>query len=83
MYEVYADILFLVNLSMDYLCFFLTTKILHRKPRPLRMAIASALGALAAGRSSLGTGLLAAGTGVLALYAFATGFPGLLPVLAY
>lgn len=46
MYEVYADILFLVNLSMDYLCFFLTTKILHRKPRPLRMAIASALGAL-------------------------------------
>lgn len=43
--DVYADILFLVNLSMDYLCFYLTNGILHRKPRAFRMLLASVLGA--------------------------------------
>lgn len=43
--DVYADILFLVNFSMDYLCFYLTNGILHRKPRAFRMLLASVLGA--------------------------------------
>lgn len=45
-YEVYADILFLVNFSMDFLCFYLTTKLLHRKPHPVRMVLGAVFGAL-------------------------------------
>lgn len=42
--EVYADLLFLVNFSMDLLCFYLCARLLHR-PLPLwRGVLASALG---------------------------------------
>ena len=42
--EVYADLLFLVNFSMDFLCFYLCARLLHR-PLPLwRGMLASALG---------------------------------------
>lgn len=41
---VYADILFLINFSMDYLCFYITTKLLHRKLHKVRALIASVFG---------------------------------------
>jgi len=41
---VYVDILFLVNTSMDFLCFFLCSAILGDRLRPLRSLLASALG---------------------------------------
>ena len=43
---LYGDILFLVNFTMDYLTLYITAKILHRKIKPCRLAIASAIGAL-------------------------------------
>ena len=42
--EVYADLYFFVNASMDLLCLNLTAAILHRKPRRLRLLLAAALG---------------------------------------
>ncbi len=42
--DVYADLLFLINFSMDYLCLFISTKILHRVVHIIRLAAASALG---------------------------------------
>ena len=44
MQTVYVDLLFLVNFSMDFLCIFLTSKILFRKTSLIRAAIASAMG---------------------------------------
>ena len=41
---VYADLYFMINLSMDFLCFFLTAKILSIKLHVWRALIASALG---------------------------------------
>ena len=41
---VYADLLFLVNFSMDLLCFFVTGRLLHKDTRMWRMIVASALG---------------------------------------
>ena len=41
---VYADLLFLVNFSMDLLCFFVTARLLHKETRLWRLALASALG---------------------------------------
>lgn len=41
---VYADLLFLVNFSMDFLCFFITARLLHRPFRVLRSILASAMG---------------------------------------
>lgn len=43
---LYGDVLFLVNFTMDYLTLYITSKILHRKIKPLRIAIASGIGAL-------------------------------------
>lgn len=43
---VYADILFLVNFSMDYLCLYISTKILRRLFSVKKMIIASAIGGL-------------------------------------
>ena len=44
--EVYADLLFLINFSMDYLCLYICAKVLHR-PRSLpRMLIAAAVGGI-------------------------------------
>ena len=42
--NVYADLLFLINFSMDYLCLFVCARILHRKMRLSRMILASAIG---------------------------------------
>ena len=41
---VYADLLFLVNFSMDFLCFFVTTRLLRRPFRVWRSILASAMG---------------------------------------
>ena len=64
---VYVDLLFAVNFCMDFQCFFLTARLLHR-PFPLKRALlASALGALyacaalflpAEGSAALATDLL-------------------------
>jgi stage II sporulation protein GA (sporulation sigma-E factor processing peptidase) len=43
---LYGDVLFFVNFSMDFLTLYVTAQILHRKVRPLRMAVASAIGAV-------------------------------------
>ena len=42
--EVYADLLFLVNFSMDFLCFYICARLLHRPLRLWRGVVASALG---------------------------------------
>ena len=42
--EVYADLLFLVNFSMDYLCAYLATVLLRRQAVPWRLLLSSALG---------------------------------------
>lgn len=42
--DVYVDILFLINLSMDYLCLYVCARILHRKIRLWRLILASVLG---------------------------------------
>ncbi len=44
--DVYIDLLFLINFSMDYLCIFICSRILHRKMRTLRMISAAALGGI-------------------------------------
>ena len=43
---VYADLLFLVNFSMDFLCFFVTARLLHKDVKRWRMLIASAMGGI-------------------------------------
>ena len=42
--DVYADLLFLINFSMDYLCLYICAKVLHRKIRIPRILIASIVG---------------------------------------
>ena len=42
--EVYADLLFLVNFSMDYLCAYLATVLLRRRAVPWRLLLSSVLG---------------------------------------
>jgi len=44
--DVYVDLLFLINFSMDYLCLYICAKVLHRKLRIIRLIISSALGGL-------------------------------------
>lgn len=41
---VYADLLFMINFSMDFLCFYITSKLLHRKLNTLRALLASVFG---------------------------------------
>lgn len=43
---LYGDVLFFVNFTMDFLTLYVTALILHRRVRPLRMAFASAIGAV-------------------------------------
>ncbi len=43
---VYVDILFLINFSMDYLCLYISAKILRRAVSAKRMILASLLGAI-------------------------------------
>lgn len=42
--EVYVDILFLINFSMDYLCLYICAKVLHRKMKLWRMVLSSGVG---------------------------------------
>ena len=42
--DVYIDLLFLINLSMDYLCLYICGKVLHRGLRFWRMVAGSAIG---------------------------------------
>ena len=44
--SVYVDLFFLINFSMDFLCFFLTAHLLHRKFSLPRVLAASILGGL-------------------------------------
>ena len=44
--EIYADVLFIVNLSMDFLTLYLTGRIARRPLRPGRLLLASAIGGL-------------------------------------
>ena len=41
---VYADLLFLIDFSMDFLCFYITARLLHRKFSLLRSILGAALG---------------------------------------
>ncbi len=43
---IYADTLFCVNFSMDFLALYLAGRMLHAPPRPLRLAAGAAIGAL-------------------------------------
>ncbi len=43
-HEVYGDLLFLINFRMDFLCLFLTARILHRRLRPFLSLGAAILG---------------------------------------
>ncbi len=43
---IYADLLFLINFSMDYLCLFITSRLLNRGGRIGRLVTASVIGAL-------------------------------------
>ncbi len=42
--DVYVDLLFLINFSMDYLCLYICAKVMHRPLRLPRMLIAAAVG---------------------------------------
>ena len=42
--NVYVDILFLINFSMDYLCLHICAKIMHKKMKLSKMLLASSLG---------------------------------------
>lgn len=43
---IYADILFLINFSMDFLSLYLTVKVIHRRYKRLPMLLSSAMSAL-------------------------------------
>lgn len=43
---IYSDILFLINFSLDFLCLFISSRLLHRKSRVWRWAVASLFGGL-------------------------------------
>lgn len=44
--DVYADLLFLINFSMDYLCLYICARIMHKKLYLHKMLIASTLGGI-------------------------------------
>lgn len=44
--EVYVDLLFIINLSMDYLCLYICAKVMKRKVSAVKLLISSSLGAL-------------------------------------
>ena len=44
--EVYADLLFMVNFSMDFLCFYITAVIMHRKLPKIRTFISCTAGGI-------------------------------------
>ena len=44
--DVYVDLLFLINFSMDYLCLYICAKITHRKMKLPKMLISSTIGGI-------------------------------------
>ena len=44
--DVYADLLFLINFSMDYLCLYICARVLHRKMSLVKMIIAASIGGI-------------------------------------
>ncbi len=44
--DVYIDLLFLINFSMDYLCIYVCSKVLHRKMKLGRMLSAATIGGI-------------------------------------
>lgn len=46
MQSVYVDLLFLINFSMDFLCFYVTEKIRYSKLKYIRALLASAIGGI-------------------------------------
>ncbi|MBE6542047.1 MAG: hypothetical protein E7672_06330 [Ruminococcaceae bacterium] len=65
---VYADILFLVNFSMDFLTLYLTSRILSRPSGKLRLSISSVIGAAFATIFTLiqvNSNLITTGTGLI------------------
>lgn len=45
-HEVWGDLLFLINFSMDFLCLFLTARLLHRRLRPIPALGAATIGGI-------------------------------------
>jgi len=43
---IYADILFVMNFCIDYICFYFVYKIINLKPKPIRIILASFIGAI-------------------------------------
>ncbi len=43
---IYADALFMVNFSMDFLSLYITARLMHTTVRPLRLALSAAIGAI-------------------------------------
>ena len=43
---LYGDVLLIINFSMDFLCLYLTSKLLHIKMTVVRLTLASFLGAI-------------------------------------
>ena len=44
--DVYVDLLFLINFSMDYLCLYICSRVIHRRIYLYKMLIASAIGGI-------------------------------------
>lgn len=44
--DVFVDILFIINFSMDYLCLFICSRILHRRAKRARLLLSAALGGI-------------------------------------
>lgn len=42
--DVYGDLFFMINMSMDYLCLHISAKLLHRRVIPWRLMLAAAIG---------------------------------------
>lgn len=42
--DVYVDLLFIIDFSMDFLCFYITSKLLHTKITPTRTIIGASVG---------------------------------------
>lgn len=42
--DVYVDLLFIIDFSMDFLCFYITSKLLHRRITPIRTIVGASLG---------------------------------------
>lgn len=44
--DVYVDLLFIIDFSMDFLCFYITSRLLHKKITPIRTILGASVGGL-------------------------------------